>query len=174
MRDVTSNALPSDQSMEAGRARRGKLFDAKQIQLLLLSLIGDEPRHGYELMRLIEERTGGTYAPSPGVVYPTLTLLQEMGLIEETGTTGARKSYSITSIGREALAESAKKVESLLARLDAIADQAANTEAAPVRRAMGNLRQVLVDRLAKAGTTDEHILEAARLIDEVAGRIERM
>ena len=56
-------------------------------------LIADEPRHGYDLIRAIEELTGGEYAPSPGVIYPTLTLLQDMALIEEAEADGPRKGF---------------------------------------------------------------------------------
>lgn len=157
-----------------GRVRRGKLFDSGQFQLLLLGLIGNEERHGYELMRAIEERTGGVYVPSPGVVYPTLTLLQEMGLVRETQEGGARKSFAITDEGREKLAVSTDQVQALIARLDALGSKASRADITPVRRAMGNLKQVLMDRFSKADTTDTQVLEVARIIDEVAGRIERM
>ena len=62
---------------------RGRMFGSGELRLVLLKLIADEPRHGYDLIRAIEEMTHGDYAPSPGVVYPTLTMLQDMGLIEE-------------------------------------------------------------------------------------------
>ena len=67
-----------------GPRRRGRMFEAGELQLLLLFLIADKgkERHGYDLIRSIEEVTGGAYAPSPGIVYPTLTLLQDMGFIE--------------------------------------------------------------------------------------------
>lgn len=157
-----------------GHSRRSKLFDSGQFQLVLLNLIGEGERHGYELMREIEERTRGGYTPSPGIVYPTLTLLVEMGMIEETGTGGSRKSFRITEDGRKLLKERASQIEMLEARLDAIGDKAGRADSAPARRAMTNLRQVLMDRLSKPGTTDAHMLEAARMIDEVAGNIERM
>lgn len=157
-----------------GHSRRSKLFDSAQFQLLLLSLIDHKERHGYELMREIEERTRGIYTPSPGIVYPTLTLLVEMGMIEETDTGGNRKSFRITGEGRKLLEERAKQVTMLHGRLDAISDKAGRADSAPARRAMTNLRQVLMDRLSKPGTTDAHMLEAARMIDEVAGNIERM
>ena len=64
------------------------MFEGGELRLVLLKLIADEPRHGYDLIRAIEELTGGEYAPSPGVVYPTLTLLQDMGLIEEAAGEG--------------------------------------------------------------------------------------
>src|SRR5690606_25340682 len=66
-----------------GRGGRRRLFDGGELRLVLLKLIGDQPRHGYDLIREIEDKTGGAYAPSPGVIYPTLTLLADMGLIEE-------------------------------------------------------------------------------------------
>src|SRR4051812_32135574 len=66
-----------------GGGRQRRMFDGGELRLVLLRLIADEPRHGYDLIRAIEELTGGAYAPSPGVVYPTITLLDEMGLIEE-------------------------------------------------------------------------------------------
>ncbi len=65
-----------------GRGRR-RMFEGGELRLVLSKLIVDEPRHGYDLIRAVEDMTGGQYAPSPGVVYPTLTLLQDMGLIEE-------------------------------------------------------------------------------------------
>jgi hypothetical protein len=75
-----------------GSGRR-RMFESGQLRLVLLKLIADQPRHGYDLIRAIEEMTHGSYAPSPGVVYPTLTLLQDMGLIEEAGADGrARRS----------------------------------------------------------------------------------
>ena len=68
--------------------RRGRMFDGGELRLVLLKLIADAPRHGYDLIRQVEELTGGAYAPSPGIVYPTLTLLGDMGLIEERQAEG--------------------------------------------------------------------------------------
>ncbi len=93
------------------------MFESGELRLVLLKLIADEPRHGYDLIRAIEELTGGEYAPSPGVVYPTLTLLQDMGLIEEAAGEGARKPFQITDEGRAHLAERSDEVDGLIARL---------------------------------------------------------
>ena len=79
----------------SGRGRRGRrrVFEPGEFRLVLLKLIADQPRHGYDLIRAIEEMTHGIYAPSPGVVYPTLTMLQDMGYIEESKGKGrARRS----------------------------------------------------------------------------------
>ena len=72
-----------DRSERPMGGRRARMFDGSELRLMLLKLIADTPRHGYDLIRAIEALTAGAYAPSPGVVYPTLTLLDEMGLIEE-------------------------------------------------------------------------------------------
>ena len=76
-----------------------------------LKLIADQPRHGYDLIQSIEEMTDGSYAPSPGVVYPTLTMLEDMGLIEEQATEGSRKAYAATAEGQAHLDERPEEVE---------------------------------------------------------------
>ena len=97
-----------------GRGRRGRrrMFGSGELRLVLLKLIADEPRHGYDLIRAIEELTHGEYAPSPGVIYPTLTLLQDMGLIEEAAGEGARKPFQVTAEGRTHLKDKADEVDS--------------------------------------------------------------
>ena len=85
------------------------MFDGGELRLVLLKLIAEQPRHGYDLIREIEERTGGAYAPSPGVVYPTLTMLDDMGLIEEQKTEGAKKLFAITDAGTRAPRPSERK-----------------------------------------------------------------
>src|SRR3954470_14657743 len=108
-----------------GRGRRGRrsrrMFESGELRLVLLKLIADEPRHGYDLIRAIEELTGGEYAPSPGVIYPTLTLLQDMGLIEEAPVEGARKPFQVTEEGRAHLEEREEEVQALFERLSDLA-----------------------------------------------------
>lgn len=157
---------------EGGRRRR--VFDGGELRLVLLKLIGDQPRHGYDLIRAIEELTGGAYAPSPGVIYPTITLLQDMDLIREAETEGTRKAFAITDAGLAHLAERQADVDALFARLAALAEVRERTDAMPVKRAMHNLRTVLRQRLGREGVSSETIHEAVALIDDVARKIERM
>ena len=100
-----------------GGFRRRGLYDSEELSLVLLSLIAEQPRHGYDLIREIEERTAGAYAPSPGIVYPTLTMLQDMGLIAEDDAAGTRKVYAVTAEGTALLAEKKEEVADLLARI---------------------------------------------------------
>ncbi|WP_374942257.1 PadR family transcriptional regulator [Sphingomonas sp.] len=159
---------------EPGRGRSRRMFDGGELRLVLLKLIADEPRHGYELIRAIEEMTGGAYAPSPGVVYPTLTLLDEMGLTQEQVSDGAKKRFAVTDAGRAHLTENSEAVDALMARLAAVGAHRERTDAAPVRRAMGNLRQALQDRLGRGDLSDDTLHDVVALIDAVAQKIERL
>ncbi len=159
---------------DGARGPRRRMFDSGELRLVLLKLIADEPRHGYDLIRRIEELTGGTYAPSPGVVYPTLTLLDDMGQIEAQQSEGAKKLFAITAAGEEELAANRELVEALIARLAAIGEEQQRTDRASVRRAMGNLRAVLVNRLRSRDLDEATVHQVVALIDEAAQKIERL
>jgi DNA-binding PadR family transcriptional regulator len=158
-----------------GRSRRSRrMFESGELRLVLLKLIADEPRHGYDLIRAIEELTGGEYAPSPGVVYPTLTLLQDMGQIEEAAGEGARKSFQVTNEGRAQLEEKSEEIEGLLERLKDLKPQEGPSGGSPVWRAMRNLGMAIRNRLGHGDVTEETVHELAALIDEFAQRVERL
>lgn len=160
---------------ERGRGRgRGRIFAGDELRLVLLKLIGDGPRHGYDLIRAIEELTGGAYAPSPGVVYPTLTLLADMELIVEQESEGARKLFAITPAGEAHLAERAQEVEALLARLDGLGEARERSNRGPVRRAMGNLKSALHGKLHGEDENEELPHEIAAILDEAVRKIERL
>lgn len=161
-----------------GRGGRGgprgkRMFDGGELRLVLLKLIADEPRHGYDLIRQIEELTGGAYAPSPGVVYPTLTLLDDMGLIEARPE-GAKKLFAVTEAGAAHLADNAEAVAALIDRLAEVGAERSRTDSASIRRAMGNLREVLMHKLRHEDVPQEMLHAVVALIDEAAQKIERL
>lgn len=158
---------------DSGGGGRRRMFDSGELKLVLLKLIADSPRHGYDLIREIEERTGGAYAPSPGVIYPTLTLLDDMGQIEATAE-GSKKSFAITDTGRAELDAKAEEVRAIFHRLAEMNAMRAKTDGAPIRRAMGNLRAVLQNRLSNDDVTADTLHDVAALIDEAAQKIERL
>lgn len=100
--------------------RIGRMVAAGDLRLIVLYLIEKQPRHGYELIREIEERTGGIYSPSPGMIYPALTYLEEAGHAAST-VEGNKKSYAITEAGLAYLGENRDAVEGILAQLGNIA-----------------------------------------------------
>jgi DNA-binding PadR family transcriptional regulator len=99
---------------------RGRKFSSDDLQLLLLSLIDAQPSHGYELIKALETRSNGFYSPSPGMVYPALTYLEELGYVT-VQLEGNRKRYELADAGREYLAANRERVELMLARLTHIA-----------------------------------------------------
>jgi len=158
-----------------GRGRRARrMFEGGELRLVLLKLIADEPRHGYDLIRAIEELTGGEYAPSPGVVYPTLTLLQDMGLIEEAAGKAARKPFQITEEGTAHLAEREEEVAALFERLTDLKPSAEQTAGPAIGRAIRNLMTALRHRVGRDGLDDELLHEIAAILDEAAQRVERI
>ncbi len=166
------------------RKRRGRMFGQGELRLALLALINEEPRHGYELIKAIEDMTAGGYAPSPGAVYPTLQMLEEEGKIKpakskaktEDSETSGKKPFKATKSGKAELAERVEEVDQLMGRINEHGDRAEKVkERSPdLFRAMGNLGSVLKNR-ARAGKLDQNAMnEIVDIIDEVAKRIERM
>ena len=104
--------------------RAKRMLAQGDLRLVALALIAEQPRHGYEIIKLLEEKTDGWYAPSPGMVYPTLTYLEEAGHVTAQAE-GAKKLYTITEEGRAHLAENRAFVDAVLARLSMIGERAA-------------------------------------------------
>lgn len=153
---------------------RRRLFDNDALKLILLKLIADTPRHGYDLIREIETLSGEVYAPSPGVVYPTLTLLADMDLIAEQPGATSRKLFAITDAGMAYLADHEEGVQLAMERLGSLAKKAERTDGAPIRRAMHNLGMAVRARLEKEGADAQTMFDVASLIDEAASKIERL
>ena len=149
--------------MRGGGGRRGggRMFGHGDLKLLLLALIEQQPRHGYELIRIIEDMFHGQYSPSPGAIYPTLTMLEELGYAEVTNEQGGRKLYAITTAGRAYLDENRDAVDAVTARTEHSARMAAKM-AAPmnVRKAMHALKHALLMR-----ASDWSKAEAQRVTD---------
>jgi DNA-binding PadR family transcriptional regulator len=164
----------SDFGGRQGRKRRRRVFDSGELRLVLLKLIADEPRHGYDLIRAIEELTGGAYTPSPGIIYPTLSLLEDSGMIEQVETEGSRKAFTITDSGTAELEEKQAEVEALFTRLSSMGEQEKRAESGSVRRAMGNLFVVLGHRFSRDETDEALVRQVTEILDEAAQRIERL
>src|ERR1700678_2974069 len=155
------------------RGGRGamRFFGAGDLRYVILQLISEKPSHGYEIIKSIQERLGGTYAPSPGVVYPMLTMLEEMGHATVV-TEGAPKLYTITEEGSKALAENKAVVDALFARMDQVRGEQGGDRAQQIERAIANFRMAL--RLKTGPLTTEQIHAITDIIDAAAKQIERV
>lgn len=160
---------PFGGGMRGGRS--GRMFQHGDLRLLILALIAEAPRHGYEIIREIESRLGGAYAPSPGVVYPTLTMLEELGLVTAQATEGNKRQFTITEAGTAHLKENQATVDAIFAR---IADAGGPGDySASILRAMANLRFALKLRMGRGGLDETGARKIAAALDAAALEIER-
>lgn len=149
--------------------RRGRRLEHGDLRLLTLSLINQAPRHGYELIKAIEDLTGGSYAPSPGVIYPTLTLLEELGHVSVVPT-GTKRLFSITDAGKSSLEDAKAALEAVMSRIS----QGPSRDAVmPVKRAVENLRTAL--RMKLSDSTDPEVFRrVTKMIDDLVHQIETL
>lgn len=158
-----------------GGPRRGRTrqFGRVELRLILLRLIADEPRHGYDLIKAMEELSGGHYAPSPGVVYPALAMLADEGLVAEQQSDDQRRKFAVTPAGEAVLADEAEQVERAMARLVELGERAERGRAPSIERASINLFTAVGQRLT--GERDEDLPHRiAEILDEAARKIERL
>ena len=152
-----------------GARGRPRMFEQGDLRFVVVKLLEERPRHGYEIIKAVEDKFGGSYAPSPGIVYPTLTLLEEQGLIEVVGAEGPRKLYGLTEEGRAELARSAPDIERVYARMGEMRQRFGDSPAPELMRAMDNLRSALRLRIGR-GAVDTSKLTA--ILDQAARDIE--
>ena len=155
-----------------GRGGRGRFFGPGDLRLVLLALIQEKPRHGYELIKDLEAKFGGAYAPSPGSIYPTLTLLEELGHVRSTASEGTKRLVEITDEGRRFIADNQAALDSAMARM-AMAARAAAGEMPPqdVHHAMHTLKAALM--FHRDGWKPAEIERVRKIIEGAAAAISK-
>ena len=148
------------------------MFDHGELRLVVLALIAEQPRHGYEIIKAIEERLAGSYSPSPGVIYPTLTMLEEIGHAT-VAEDGGKKLYAITEPGRAFLAENQAAVDAALTRIRDVGARSGSAAAPQVIRAMENLKLALRLRMDRGPLTEAQLRSVAEALDAAAVAVER-
>lgn len=158
--------------------RRERMFEAGGLRLLALHLIAQQPSHGYDLIRAVGELVGGDYQPSPGTMYPTLSVLVDMGHVTATEATGGRKQYAITPEGQAALAEQDDALQQLLGRLSEGRRHERHQRPAALVRALENFKTALRLKLdGRPGApaeplTDAQVKAIAAVLDQAALQVE--
>jgi len=150
-----------------------RFFAHGDLRLVILRLIEEKPRHGYEIIKEIEERVAGAYSPSPGVIYPTLTLLDELGYVAVSPGEGARKLHEITEAGRAFLIANGAAVDALFARMEEANVARRGGPAPQILRAMENLRLALRLRLVRGPLSEEQVTAVTAALDAAAVTVER-
>jgi DNA-binding PadR family transcriptional regulator len=160
-----------------GQRGRTRQFGRDQLRLLLLQLVAEEPRHGYDLIKAIEERSRGHYSPSPGVIYPALSLLADEGLIAEQASDDQRRKFAVTDAGTAALAAAEEDARQAMDRLNALGEDADRRRAPSIDRAGMNLFTAVGQKMrdgwsGEGGEDLPHRI--AEILDEAAQKIERL
>ena len=155
-----------------GRGRSERPLEQGDLRWLVLDLIASQPRHGYEIIKAIEDMLNGQYIPSPGVIYPTLTYLEETGLISSEAN-ATKKLYTITNEGRVALDANSASVQAVRERIEAARIRFGGPPAPEMIRAMYNLRVAIQVRLSKGELTPESLAKVTAALDRAAGEVER-
>lgn len=150
----------------------GRLFDHGELRFVILQMIAEKPSYGYELIKTIGEQLSGVYSPSAGVVYPTLTMLEEEGLATVTSTEGGKKLYAITDAGRQELVENKAWVEAIFQRIRKVGAAFGRGRSPQIMRAMHNFKLALRLRFAQGDLNKEQISKIAEIIDAAAKQIE--
>jgi DNA-binding PadR family transcriptional regulator len=163
-----------DEDEPRGHGGRGRSFEYGKLRFVVLQLLGEKPSHGYQLIKAIEDKSGGAYAPSPGVVYPTLALLEDLGYIVAGANDDNRKLYKISASGRKYLLENKAVVEHVNARLSDAAAARGAGEAPQIIRAMHNLKMALRLKLEEQPLTAAQIQAIAAALDGAAATLERI
>jgi DNA-binding PadR family transcriptional regulator len=149
----------------------GRLFDSGELRLVILSFIAEKPSHGYEIIKGVEEKMGGAYVPSAGVVYPTLSLLEDEGFAT-VSSEGGKKLYAITEAGKAEIAANKSRIDALLGRIREVGKAFGSGRTPQVMRAMHNFKLALKLRFAQGTLTSEQIGRIAEIIDKAAREIE--
>ena len=154
-------------------AHRGRPFNYGEFRLLALAMIGEEPRHGYELMKAVEERMGGSYTPSAGVIYPTLSWLEDMGYTLAEADPAGRKRYRITREGEAFLTANRAATDELLARIGQRGVGRSSGVPAPILRGMENLKLALRLRMSGEPFEQSTVESIAAALDAAAHAVEQ-
>ncbi len=153
----------------SGRRRRRQWFESGDMKYVILKLLQDKPRHGYEVMKELEERMHGCYSPSPGTVYPTLQWLEDEGLVTARDVDG-KKVYEVTDAGRQFLQEHRDVVDDIFERVREAVDRVAGGGMVDVNRALGRV----VKAVYRAGWKVDEVARkrVAELLAKAAEEIE--
>jgi DNA-binding PadR family transcriptional regulator len=154
--------------------RMGRVFDHGDLRYVLLQLIAERPRYGYDLIKTIEEQFGGMYSPSPGVVYPTLTLLEELGYVRAESGGNTKRLYSVTEEGSNFLGANRALVDAIFSRMAEMSRAIGGRPAPEIQRAAGNLEMALSIRLSKGALDADQIRAVTEALDRAAAEVERI
>lgn len=157
-----------------GPFRGSRLFEQGDLKYVILKLLAEKPRHGYEIIKELSERFGGAYSPSAGTVYPTLALLEDMGFASVTVEESGRKVYAVTEEGRRYLEENRGAVEDIFERITDIGASFLSEAMMEVNRAFGRVARATYATAPRHSGDPAVTTKIREILDEAARRIEEL
>lgn len=159
---------------QGGGRRRGRVFEQGDLKLVILQLLAEKPRHGYELIKALEERSGGGYSPSPGVIYPTLTLLEDLGYARAVAAEGGRRVYEITQSGRDFLEEHRSTVDDIFQRMSQQWSPGPDNPMMAIGTAFAALGRSAFGAMTRTGTNEARVRRIREILEEATRAIDRI
>jgi DNA-binding PadR family transcriptional regulator len=148
------------------------MFESGEVKFVILRLLRERPRHGYDIIKALEERMGGHYSPSPGTVYPTLQLLEDQGYVRAVETEG-RKVYHITPEGERFLDEHRDVIDDIFGRVRDTLRDVAGGSMGELNSTFARLAAVTYKRAWRRGPDDPAILRVVEILRGAIAEIER-
>jgi len=176
MKQHSISSLSDERPARAGdcsgrRKRREKMLEASEIRVLMLHFLALNAAHGYELIKSVEELSKGEYSPSPGIIYPNLTLLEETGMIQVLDAQATRKAYRLTAAGEAILADNRERVARLITRLSSLAVLVNNRSIPAVEQAIHALKTAVNGRLAQQDISSATLQTLISALHDAAEKI---
>ena len=156
------------------RGRMGRMFEQGDLKYVMLRLLEEKPRHGYEIIKELEDRFGGAYSPSPGTVYPTLTMLEDLGYAKATQDEGGRKVYEITPEGSAYLKEHSATVDSIFERIARFMEGFLDTPMMEVNSAFRRVARATYAPASKNVNDHPKLQRIKEILDRAAGELEQL
>ncbi len=172
-RDMRRKAMHMRAGHQHGGHRRRRALKHGDLRYLLLQLITEAPRHGYDLIKAIEERTGGAYAPSPGVIYPALEVLQDLGWARADSDDG-KKTFHVTDEGEVALKDAKETLAGIDERLAGMASGRAERGPGEVRVLLRRLHHGVREKLKREAASDETRKSVEAVLTDALAKIEAL
>ena len=155
-----------------GPFRGGRMFEQGDLKYVILQLLEEKPRHGYEIIKELEERFRGAYSPSPGTVYPTLTMLEDLGYAKANTEEGGRKIYEITPEGRQYLEQNKRTVDDIFERIASFGSSLFDAPMMDIHHAMKDLGRATYSAAWQHASDKDRIARIREILQRATKEVE--
>jgi DNA-binding PadR family transcriptional regulator len=156
------------------RGRMGRLFEQGDLKYVILRLLEEKPRHGYEIIKELEDRFSGVYSPSPGTVYPTLTMLEDLGYAKVTQDESGRKVYAITPEGSAYLAEHSTTVDSIFERIARFVEGMFDAPMMEINASFRRVGKAAYGQASRSVNDADRLKRIREILDRAAAELEQI